>query len=189
MQIKEGVTRENFPKLLVEKRYVRGAEIGVQGGDHAVHILNHWTGSLLLVDPWKYYDGLRYNDMANTTDANHNIHLANCKRKLVPFTGRFEIKRMFSHEAAVEVPNGSLDFAYFDGNHTYAWVWLDQMIWYDKIRSGGMISGHDFVVDGEPPLGNIYGVKYAVRDFVEARGIKELFVSVEEWPIWYFFKP
>lgn len=189
MRILKGKTREEYPQLLVEQEYVLGAEIGVQDSDHAVYLLERWAGSLLLVDPWRYYVGLKYNDMANTADEAHEIHRQNCLKKLEPFSGRYKVMRMFSHEAAVELDDGSLDFIYLDGNHTYAWVWMDQMIWWDKIRPGGIISGHDYTEDGPPRQGNVYGVKPAILDFCEKMKIDELFISNEEWPTWYYYKP
>lgn len=188
MNIEVGVARQQFPALLAEKGYRIGAEIGVQGGDHAVHLLTNWSGSLYLVDAWKHYAAERYADMGNVSDEAHEIHYRRCMDQIAEFGPRAVVKRMFSHEAVNDFEDESLDFVFLDANHTYPYVLRDQEIWYPKIRPHGMMSGHDFTVDAPPREGNVFGVKPAVLDFMEGKA-DVLYVAKEEWPTWYFFKP
>lgn len=52
--------------------------------------------------------------------------------------------RMTSVEAAERVKSCTFDVVYIDGNHTYSSVKQDIAIWAPLIRSGGIISGHDY---------------------------------------------
>lgn len=40
--------------------------------------------------------------------------------------------------------NESLDLVYLDGNHSYIGLMDDVKNWYDKIKKGGVLSGHDY---------------------------------------------
>jgi hypothetical protein len=63
--------------------------------------------------------------------------------KFMPFNNRFKLIRKPSHEGAEDIPNG-VDFVFIDGDHHYASVWKDIVLYEKKIRSGGILSGHDY---------------------------------------------
>jgi len=44
-----------------------------------------------------------------------------------------------------EFDNNSLDFVYIDGNHSYEDSLKDYYYWFNKIKPGGIIGGHDYV--------------------------------------------
>ena len=186
-RIEPGVARPEFADLLCLRGYHLGAEIGVQGGDHAALLLAGWPGRLLLVDPWRHSDDPAYRDDANVDDEVHEMHLLRCQEQMERFGGRAVIMRMFSVEAARLIADGVLDYVYIDAKHTYAAVTEDLEAWWPKVRAGGIISGHDYTVDAPPREGNVFGVKPAVDDFVQGRA-ETLYVSDEEWPTWFFFK-
>jgi len=186
MNIFPGMTRDQFPELLVKCSYKLGVEVGVQRGDHAVHILSRWPGELYLVDPWKHYDDGIYVDQGNCSDSDHEIHRKACLEQVAPFGSRATILRQFSADAAELFDDGAVDFVYIDANHSYDAVLADLVAWHSKIRRGGLLSGHDYTVDG-PGHGGCFGVKPAVHDFMTERGLLDLYISAEEWPTWYCF--
>jgi len=47
-------------------------------------------------------------------------------------------------EAAKLFENGSLDFVFVDAGHDYESVAEDIHYWLPKVKSGGMIAGHDY---------------------------------------------
>jgi hypothetical protein len=184
MKILPGIDREHFPELLKEKNYALGAEIGVEKGDHALHLLKNWQGSLILVDCWKHQDpSIHCDSGAGITDQDQENNYQLTIKRTAPFVGRVKIARAFSVEAAKDAAEGSLDFIYLDGNHSYPAVCADLRAWYPKVRSGGLISGHDFVDSGKP-----FGVKSAVLEFIADLQV-DLYVSNEEWKTFYFEKP
>jgi predicted O-methyltransferase YrrM len=68
---------------------------------------------------------------------------------------------MTSREAMDILPKATFDFIYIDADHSYSQVLVD-LEWYDWLRSGGILAGHDFD-EGHP------GVKRAVEDKFSGR--------------------
>ncbi len=60
--------------------------------------------------------------------------------------------RKTSVEAAKDFEDGSLDAVYIDAEHDEASVREDIKAWYPKIKRGGVLSGHDFIL---PHIGKI----------------------------------
>lgn len=147
-------SREDFPHLLNSLGLNGvGVEVGVQTGHNATHIRQNWNGRLLLgVDPWKPYG-------TDVTEAMHEDY-AQLAMKRLRATGKdFALLRMASLDAAswftnlrfpgsVDTLNPLLDWVYLDGSHDYQDVLNDIDAWYPLIRSGGILAGHDWVVDG-----------------------------------------
>lgn len=50
-----------------------------------------------------------------------------------------------SVNAAKHQADGSLDFVFIDADHTYESVLADIDAWLPKVRSGGILAGHDYV--------------------------------------------
>lgn len=53
--------------------------------------------------------------------------------------------RLTSIEAAKLYKDKSLDFVFIDADHTYDAVKSDILSWLPKIKSGGVIGGHDYI--------------------------------------------
>jgi hypothetical protein len=188
MRIETGLTRKEFHVLLCSREYKIGAEIGVQKGEHAAEILSCWPGQLILVDAWLHYDHEAYVDLANVPQSVHDLYFEICNAALKEFHERVSILRMFSHEAAVQILDGSLDFVYIDADHRYDAVVIDLNLWYPKVRSGGIIAGHDYTQDNPNPRVGCFGVKAAVNEFAEGK-TDVLYVGPDkDWPTWFWFK-
>jgi hypothetical protein len=131
-------------------------------GGHAEHILaNTDVETLYGVDPYRWLPG--YDDAMN--DAENLERLCDStRRRLAQFGSRFVLLRMTSAEAA-ETITEFLDFIYIDADHSYEGVKADLRHWAPKVRSGGIISGHDY---GHP---NFPGVKNAVDEFFGPLGL------------------
>ncbi len=54
--------------------------------------------------------------------------------------------RLRSIQASKCIEDNSLDIVYIDGQHNYESVIEDIMYWTPKIRAGGIICGHDYIV-------------------------------------------
>lgn len=124
--------REQFGKLAqLYKKTGLGAEIGVQYGYFSEKISQFYTGKILCVDLW----------------GDEEIY-ANAKFKLAD-PDKFKLFRGDSLTIAEFLPDESLDFVYIDANHHYKEVIEDIMAWYPKVRSGGIIAGHDYCTSDE----------------------------------------
>ena len=84
-----------------------------------------------------------------------------------------------SVDFAKTIPDNSLDFVYIDANHSYACVMDDMTAWTPKVRSGGIVSGHDY---------DIADVKKAVDEYI-AKHQYELYITDDAVsPSWWFVK-
>lgn len=134
--------RDNLADLFAELDFQSGAEIGVMKGEYSEVLCKaNLNLTLHLVDPWLKYDG--YQDFGKTMDAN----LAAAKKRLKPYNCVYH--RAFSEIAAQECEDNSLDFVYIDGNHDFPHVVQDIVEWTKKVRVGGIISGHDYILRGK----------------------------------------
>jgi hypothetical protein len=153
----------DFAKRVLPKSDVVGAEVGVRVGQNATYILDNFNfKKFLLIDGFNEYidtDGFYSQERQDTlfirlTDIIGSISLF--KR----FENVIEIMKMDSLEAAEIVKDNELDFVYIDANHDYEFVKKDLDVWKNKVKSGGIIGGHDY---NYPDT----GVKKAVDEFVE----------------------
>lgn len=132
--------RDQLPILWNELGFRVGAEIGVLGGLYSEVICKNMPDAkLYCIDPWLiYYPAYRDYKAQSKLDMEH----ARAVERLKPYN--VEIVRSFSSEAVKIFPDDSLDFVYIDGNHEYPFVTMDIINWTRKVRSGGIVSGHDF---------------------------------------------
>lgn len=139
------VGRNDLPRLFTDCGFARGAEVGVMRGEFSEVICKGTPGvKLYCVDPWHTYD--RYNDFLDQQKLNKNYD--ETARRLAPYDAT--LVRKFSVDAAKDFEDGSLDFIYIDGNHEFSAVAADLFAWTPKIRSGGIISGHDYYRHAKP---------------------------------------
>jgi hypothetical protein len=70
--------------------------------------------------------------------------IPNMGRNQLPALLNATIIEKFSAEAVLDFPDNSLDFVYIDGNHELPFVLWDIINWTPKVRSGGIVAGHDY---------------------------------------------
>lgn len=106
------------------------------------------------VDPWV--------DQNNGYDHDYafNKFLENIK----PLSSVINYHKLASVEASKLYSNESLDFVFIDGAHDYENVKNDINAWYPKIKNGGVIAGHDYVIPSP--------VQVAVDEFFKDNNIQ-----------------
>jgi SAM-dependent methyltransferase len=116
-------------------------EIGVDLGFNALSMLNNLNiRKLYLIDPYiSYMDG-------NYIFDKNSDHFRKARERLKNFEDKTVFICKYSDDAFLDVPDG-LDFVYIDGNHGEDFVGRDIRNYYGKLRVGGVLGGHDFVVD------------------------------------------
>jgi beta-1,4-mannosyl-glycoprotein beta-1,4-N-acetylglucosaminyltransferase len=71
-----------------------------------------------------------------------------------------------SEEAAAIVPDNSLDLVFLDADHSYDGFTKDLQLWFPKVKSGGIIAGHDFAEHFGVPQGvrEKFGNNFSVKN-------------------------
>jgi len=132
--------RLDLARLFCTLGYTSGAEIGVERGLYSEQLcLANPALQLRAVDAWQAHRGYR----DHTSQSKLEAFYGEARNRLAPY--RAEIVRRFSLDAAVYARDSSLDFVYIDANHDLPHVIADIAAWEPKVRSGGIVAGHDFV--------------------------------------------
>lgn len=184
-----GIPRHNAPVILPYNRddlailfrelgYVRGAEIGVAEGYYS-EILCKSNPDLKLycVDVWEHYSG--YDDFGG---ARLNTFYNEAKKRLAPHN--CDLIKGFSMDVVRQFEDRSLDFVYIDAAHDFLNVTKDIAEWSKKVRSGGIVAGHDYKRDVNPNWE--YQVKDVVPAWVHAHRISPWFVTTEHIESWFW---
>jgi Methyltransferase domain len=120
------------------------AEIGVYRGRFAARLLGDCPGiaTYYMIDPWRHLDD--WNKPANKSDD----VFEGLFREAMNRTKEHEVKRVVlrgtTTEVVDQIPDGSLDFAYVDGDHTLRGITIDLIRVFPKIKPRGWIGGDDF---------------------------------------------
>ncbi len=163
------INREMFASLLAEMEMNVGCEMGVERGLYS-EILCKANPKLHLfsVDAWTAYQGYRDHVSQSKLDG----FMEETKQRLAPY--RADVIKGWSVEVVKQFKDESLDFVYVDGNHEFQQVVNDIAEWQKKVRVGGIVAGHDYILRKEN--GYIMHVPHAVNGYVWSYGIKPLFL-------------
>lgn len=136
------VEREDLAVVFKELGFTKGAEIGVYRGAYSRELCAANPHlKLYAIDPWGR--GGYLNRTPDYSQAELERSYVMAKTLLRNYT--CTLVRKTSMEALKDFPDESLDFVYIDSDHTYANVILDIAEWTHKVRTGGIVAGHDFV--------------------------------------------
>lgn len=112
-----------------------GVEVGVREGYNAKSMLTQLPiKKLYLVDPFKPY-------MENGL-LKEGVSFDIADKNLSKFKDKIEFIKQPSDKAIDYIPN-NLDFVYIDGCHEPEYVKQDMELWYPKIKTNGILAGHD----------------------------------------------
>jgi hypothetical protein len=181
------------------KNWGLGVEIGVWQGWYTSKMLCYTSMNIVGIDPWEATES--YEDVSYTTE-NFNpfeegpdgllwqearyVSTMNRLAKIAP-RDRWSIMRSYSSRAAFFFVDETVDFVYIDGEHTYEAVKEDMKVWWSKVKTGGIMAGHDYN-ETNP------GTKKAVNEFAEKNKLnfKITGTTVEngdaDAPSWIFIK-
>lgn len=182
------MSRKHLPLLCRDLGFTKGAEIGVWRGEYSALFCeaNH-AMHMLCVDPWISYP--EWNDPKNLQPLKKSDALIagayqDARDRLSPLNAT--LLRQFSVEAAKGIPDGSLDVIYIDGNHVEDAVRADLEAWAPKVRSGGIVAGHDFKVFPTKPMIQVIP---AVEGYTRDHAIEPWFVlAADKTPSYLWVK-
>ncbi len=188
------VDRNNFADFLNRtNRFGRAVEVGVHRGEFAKLFLDNWLGDLYIgIDPWQSVPGYEDQEqLLENSNGDREQDYDYCFRLLRRHMNdcRAELHRGLSSDIVKLVNNNSLDFVYIDGNHKYDYVSEDLVNWYQKVRPGGILAGHDFLQHGTNPPDR--DVQRAVIHFARQMSLPiHMVVEIQTLPwSFYFEKP
>lgn len=181
-------SRAKLPEFFREMGFKTGAEIGVFHGEFTEKLCQ--AGLFVYgIDPWMGYVGAGRSELVqDKQDVNFN----QAKKNLSPYKNLTLIRKT-SIEALKDFKDQSLDFVYIDGDHRFRYIAEDISEWYQKVRPGGIVSGHDYFLTQPKASNVICQVQKVVDAFVYTYGIESFYVlgdnSEDRTPSWMFFKP
>ena len=178
-RLEDNLTREDLANIFFKGN---GAEVGVEQGVFAEIICKAPdVKKLYCVDAWKSYRPYRDHVRQSKLDMFYDI----TKERLLGYN--VEYIRKFSVDAAKDFEDGSLDFVYIDANHSYDFVKQDIAAWAPKVRSGGVIAGHDYI--RRKGQDEFYNVIPAVDEYVAANNLTLYVFRGDHPPSWMVIKP
>ena len=152
----------------VVSRPLVGAEIGTWRGKNAATLLSRCPQlKLFMIDFWG-------NGEVNDGPSQKYRQIVEAIQETNFAFDRRIILSGSSPAVAASFENGYFDFVFVDGGHTYDKCLADLEGWWPKVKSGGLLMGHDIDhpahdVPGQPKYK--WGVRKAVDEFVGNIGI------------------
>ncbi len=163
------VGRDNLPDLFKELGFKVGAEIGVLSGEFSEKLCKpNKELKLYCIDPWEIVG-----DFDDYDDNKLKESFIEAKEKLAKYN--CSIIKKTSQDALIDFEDNSLDFVYIDADHEFSSVVSDISKWIQKVRIGGIISGHDFIRYVNIKRTRCHVVE-AVQGYTQAYHIKPWFV-------------
>jgi len=121
-------------------------EIGSFAGESS-EIFSRYFKIVHCVDPWSETVEQITGDSTNgytTADVEASFdERARLAGNIIKHKGR-------SLDVVVGVENESLDFVYIDANHTLSFAMADMQSWWPKVKRGGFLGGHDYIIPDRP---------------------------------------
>ena len=190
-QVIPGTIRQNLYQLFAELGFKLGAEVGVFRARNARSMFREIPGLHLI--------GVEANDDQPSSTRHKTVprYDRNRKESADRMKGRnFTLIEKFSEIAVQDIPYNSLDFVYIDGDHSYDYVMTDIILYSRRVRSGGIVSGHDYILPGDYRHKFDINVKEAVDDYIKLHKISPLYLTdktigvnkSDKCPSWFFVK-
>jgi hypothetical protein len=126
-----------------------GVEVGTHRGEFARQLALKWDcRKLYCVD--NYASGYSDRDPISSGDRSADLKAATEVFSSPFISGKVQLLKVSSAEAATRFHADSLDFAYIDACHEREEFEGDLGRWYHAIKPGGILAGHDVICPGEP---------------------------------------
>jgi hypothetical protein len=177
------VNRQFLLDILPEN--AKGAEIGVHLGDFSRQILDSTSpNELHLIDPWEHQTASRYKAALyggvakggqTELDERYSRVLSRYKREIR--AEQVIVHRGYSTDILQKIQDQYFDWVYIDGNHLYDYVKKDLELSLQKVKSGGYITGDDYIEGGWWEG----GVKKAVDEFVNNKAVALVEIRNEQF--------
>ena len=157
---------------------VRGIELGIGIGTNSCMLLESCCNIDLLVGIDHYNEYKSWDRYVPQHEQDYKfVRIKNNIQFLGP---SFNLLRMSSTEAVFDLEDDAYDFVFINADHAMRAVLIDLDSYWPKIKSGGIISGHN---------SNIFSVSFAVTSWVKRKGIDPANIQMLINRAWWFRKP
>jgi len=186
--------RDELPDFFHEDLGFRvGAEIGVLKGEFTEKFCKAGL-KMYAIDPWLAFPG---QGRTQQKQDRQDFLYSHTQRVLAPYDCK--IIRATSMDALKHFKDGSLDFVYIDGDHSFRYIAEDIYEWAKKVKRGGMVAGHDYYCTSPEAVNIVVNVKPVVDAYTKCFGINNWWIFGRSKPIelearydkvysWMFFK-
>jgi len=172
-------SKHSLAKKFSELGYKVGVEVGTSSGKFA-EVLCRRNPNLKLytIDAFD----LVYGDPYTHRDGKEllKIHHKKAIKRVASYNCK--VIKGLSIDVSCKFKPESIDFVFIDGSHEFDYVMCDICIWGQKVKKGGIISGHDYRGTKSPP------VAAAVQLYAKQHKVKEIFLTDEGTQSWWFEK-
>jgi hypothetical protein len=177
------ITTVFFQKSL-DNNFKTCVEVGIGYGFHAKEILDNTSvDKLYLIDPMCYYPDDGFTNEVLKCGGFEKL-VKNIKIHLNQYENRYTWHRTLSLNVTNDqIPDGSVDAIFIDGDHSYEAVSKDLPFWWKKLRNGGWLLGDDYSY-------SFPGVIQAVNEFASINSLNLEFLTKPDtnYPIYKFVK-
>jgi len=176
-------SREEFARVINDRSYKVGLEIGVRHGGYSLHLLeNSRLDILYSIDVWLVSYAGNYNRTLTKCMDGANV-LKAAVLALEKHSQRSVIIRSDAQKICPLFADGYFDFIHIDGAHKYQYITKDMEMFWPKMKAGGLFSGHDYC------RRHANGPYQAANEFAEKHGLELGVTADRRYPSWYFEKP
>lgn len=147
--------RRELYKLLPKDFH--SCECGIAEGLFSADILEMGSAKHYLIDSW---EKLNQTGDGGFPQEWHDDNYYATVARMVKYGERAVILKGMTDHMAHQIPDNSLDLVYLDADHSFSGVHRDLRSYWQKLKSGGVLAGHDF-------LNEAYGVRPAVLEFAD----------------------
>ena len=135
--------REQYIAHLVKiNGWSKGAELGVHKGRTFLFLLHSCPNLTMIgVDLWAAQPDNEGPE--NYVTSSHVANEARVRELAEDFGERAIIIKDWTHKAAEQVEDNSLDFVFIDADHSSEAVQNDVEMWWAKVKDTGWVLGHD----------------------------------------------
>lgn len=177
----------NFVKEKLQNNNLKIAEIGVEYGGYLdiyypqfkMHI-----DKIYLVDLWE----TEGNDMCFSKAEGLVENGYKRVKDLYGKNNQIELCKGYSSDIANKFPDSYFDYIYIDGDHTKQGVLSDLNSWYSKVKTGGIIAGHDIACDRNHPYYTFFDVEGALEEFFNTLDTNIFLTSEITYKSWIYIK-
>lgn len=167
-------SRSELPQFFKDIGYEVGAEIGAHKAEFTAEFCEVGL-EMFVIDPWIGFSGQgRHQKEQAVQDDYFRIAMNN----LEPYD-KYRVLRKTSMDALEDVKDGSLGFIYIDGNHNFRHAAADIFEWSKKVKTGGIVAGHDYFDTASHARNVVCNVKAVLDAYTKAFDIDN----------WYIYKP